>query len=228
MNECIIKSKYANLDASRPLRNGFCEVIYGENKTYEQMKDIIKALIDAGKNIFATRVSEEIASKLVKNFEKLLYHKISRTLKLVQKEIELKKGSVAICTGGTADIQVAEEAYQTLEMFGIESERFYDVGVAGLHRILSKIDAIKDKNVIIVIAGMEGALPSVVGGLFKQPIIAVPTSIGYGANLDGLTTLHAMLTSCAEGISVVNIDNGFGAACSAIRILNLSSDKNEH
>lgn len=214
----------ANFDTQRPLRNGFSEVIYGENKTFEQIKKIITAVYPKKLNIFATRISREKGNKLRSEFDKLDYDETSKTFQIIQKDMRPLNGEIAICCAGTADIPVAEEAFKTALFFGTEPKRYYDVGVAGLHRLIAKCDELKSADVIIVAAGMEGALPSVVGGLFHQPIIAVPTSVGYGVNLKGVTTLLAMLNSCAEGIAIVNIDNGFGAACCAIRILNVTSN----
>ncbi len=215
----------AKIDIHRPIRNGFSEVIYGAEKTVEQIEAIVQALSEKGHNILGTRVDPKKGDHLSKVFDRLTYDATSRTFKLIHRDILPREGSVAICSGGTADIPVAEETYQTLSFFGVEAKRYYDVGVAGLHRLMNHQNDLKKSDIIIVIAGMEGALPSVVGGLFSQPIIAVPTSVGYGTNLKGLTTLFSILTSCSEGIVAVNIDNGFGAACSAIRILNSYTNK---
>lgn len=215
----------ANIDTHRPLRNGLSEVIYGEGKSYDQIKKIVEGIYSKNHNIFGTRIDEEKGSMLRKDFEGLDYDKLSRTFQVIKKPRGIISGKLSICCAGTADMPVAEEAYRTASFFGVEIERHYDVGIAGLHRLISKSESLRATDVIIVVAGMEGALPSVVGGLFPQPIIAVPTSVGYGVSMNGVTTLHAMLSSCAEGIVVVNIDNGFGAACSAIRILNSTSNK---
>lgn len=215
----------ANLDIHRPLRNGFSEVIFGEGKNFEQIRGIVAALLGKNLNVFASRVSGEAGSMLAREFENLEYNKSSRTFKIIVRRQTPVNASIAVCCAGTADIPVAEEAYETAKFYGVSADRHYDIGVAGLHRIISKADEIKKSDVIIAVAGMEGALPSVMGGMFAQPIIAVPTSIGYGVNAGGANALMSMLGSCAEGISVVNIDNGFGAACSAMRIINRITDK---
>lgn len=217
---------FANLDIERPLRNGLQEVIYGEGKTYEQVKGIVEALLARGQNIFATRIEKEMGERLSKEFARLTYDCVSRTFSIIQKDVMPVNGSVAILAAGTSDIPVAEEACTTVAFFGAKPVRYYDVGVAGLHRLINRVPEIKRSDILIVIAGMEGALPSVVGGIFSQPVIAVPTSIGYGVCENGRTALMAMLTSCAEGIVVTNIDNGFGAACAAIRILNRYANMN--
>lgn len=210
----------ANMDMHRPLRNGFSEVVYGEGKSLEQIREIIKALSAKNFNLFGTRIDEEKGMRLKDEFDKLSYDRTSRTFQLIERPIEPLKGNITICCAGTADVPVAEEAFMTACFFGVRPKKCYDVGVAGLHRLISKKEELKGADVLIVIAGMEGALPSVVGGMFAQPIIAVPTSIGYGVNFKGITALMSMLGGCAEGVAVVNIDNGFGAACCALRILN--------
>lgn len=208
-----------NIDYQRKERNGFHEVIFSSHKSLSQLSAIVKELIERKKNIFATRLSEEKGAELVKQFQCVTYDPLSQTLTYFYEKPALHNGSLAILAAGTADTIVAEEAYRTAHFYGVEATRFYDVGVAGLHRLLNSVEKIKKFDVIICVAGMEGALPSVVGGLMDQPIIAVPTSVGYGVHLQGLSTLAAMLNSCSEGITVVNIDNGFGAACAAMRIL---------
>ena len=207
------------LDTKRAGRNGFAESIFCEGKNFEQICRIIEEMRDKGLNILGTRVASEVGEKLSQQFHGLDYHSLSRTFQWVQKGPPLIKGSLGVLAAGTADTSVAEEAFQTAKFYGVEAKRFYDVGVAGLHRLLSKIEEIRKCDVIIAVAGMEGALASVVGGLVDAPVIACPTSVGYGTNFGGLVTLGAMLNSCAEGITVVNIDNGFGAACAALRIL---------
>ncbi|MDO4489410.1 MAG: nickel pincer cofactor biosynthesis protein LarB [Eubacteriales bacterium] len=202
---------YAKIDNHRKLRQGAAEVIYGAGKTPEQIKGIIEAMQRSGeKTILITRLSEEDAEEINESV-KIDYHKDAR----IGIAGELPKadgiGRVVVATGGTSDIPVAEEAALTLEALGNETVRLYDVGVAGLHRLLSHLDEIMDASVIIAIAGMEGALASVIGGLADCPVIAVPTSVGYGASFDGLSALLSMMNSCASGVSVVNIDNGFGA-----------------
>jgi NCAIR mutase (PurE)-related protein len=209
----------ARYDSHRVLRNGFSEVIYCEGKKPEHVVKITKEINKQGHNVFGTRAGEEVASHLSVEFPNLDYDSVSRTFRIMARETKPAKGDLAIACGGTADLQVAEEARRTAEFFGIEARRFYDVGIAGLHRVLSHIDEIRSADAVIAVAGMEGALPSVLGGLIDCPIIAVPTSVGYGANLGGIAALLAMLNSCSEGIAVTNIDNGFGAACAALRII---------
>ena len=221
----LINIGCASLDSHRFLRNGFNEVIYGEGKSVEQIKNIVAVLGSKKMNIFGTRTDRSKAALLKDEFQGLSYNETSRTFKLISKAPEPIPGIISICCAGTADIPVAEEAFETASFFGLEAERHYDVGVAGLHRLIERVEDLKKSDVLIVIAGMEGALPSVVGGIFHQPIIAVPTSIGYGTNFSGITPLLSMLNSCAEGITVVNIDNGFGATCAAIRILNTYTNK---
>ncbi len=202
---------YAKIDNHRELRVGYPEVIYCESKTPEQIKGIVEFMLAKGNNILGTRASEE-AYKLVKEIcPKAEYNKEARTITIKNKEAETTSTYIAIVTAGTSDIPVAEEAAITAEIFGNRVERIYDVGVAGIHRLFDKIELIREAKIIIVVAGMEGALASVLGGLVDKPVIAVPTSVGYGANFGGLSALLCMLNSCASGISVVNIDNGFGA-----------------
>lgn len=202
-----------NIDTHRSLRKGFPEVIYGEGKTAVQIKAVIKAMTGRKENCLVTRIDEKKARALKKAFPGAAYCKVSRTFFVKSHRIDVSgRGVIMVISAGTSDIPVAEEAALVAEYMGNTVRRLYDVGVAGIHRLLSKKDDIWAANVLIVVAGMEGALPSVVAGLVSRPVIAVPTSVGYGANLGGLTTLFAMLNSCASGISVVNIDNGFGAA----------------
>ena len=209
-------------DGHRALRNGFSEVILCEGKDKEHLMTIVSKLVERGLNVFGTRASPEIGGEIARNFSskpRADYDPVSRTFKIISREVAPLKGRLAILCAGTADLPVAEEARRTAEYFGFESQCFYDVGVAGLHRLVLNLEDLRTADCAIVVAGMEGALPSVVGGLVASPIVACPTSVGYGANLKGFTALLAMLNSCSEGITVVNIDNGFGAACAAIRIL---------
>lgn len=202
---------YAKIDNHREIRNGYPEVIYCENKSNEHIKGIIENMLKTGNNILATRATRE-NYEYVKDIDSdIEYYEIPRLIVIKKKEIKISGGTVLIATGGTSDIKVAEEAAITLEIFGNKVERLYDVGVAGIHRLLSNKDKLNESNVIITVAGMEGALASVVGGLTDKPVIAVPTSVGYGASFNGLAALLAMLNSCASGVGVVNIDNGFGA-----------------
>ena len=203
---------YAHIDHHRNLRNGFPEVIYCKGKSDEHILGIIERMNKKNTNILGTRCRKETFDKIAKIYPNAEYEEVSQILKIKNEEIkEQGKGKILIITGGTSDIPVADEAYYTAKFFGNEVERIYDVGVAGIHRLLSHRNIIEEARVIVAVAGMEGALASVVGGLVDVPVIAVPTSVGYGANFDGLAPLLAMLNSCASGISVVNIDNGFGA-----------------
>ncbi len=195
-------------------------MIYAEGKTPEQVGEIFARLREHG-NILATRVSPAVARQVRSMCPGARYNALARTLTWVAGEIAFKEGEIAIVTAGTSDLPVAEEARETCVMFGSRAFVVPDVGVAGLHRLLDRLDELRRARVVIVVAGMEGALASVVGGLLPQPIVAVPTSVGYGAALAGFAALCGMLTSCASGVTVVNIDNGFGAACAACKINNL-------
>lgn len=209
---------FAKIDNHREMRVGYPEVIYCEGKTYEQIKEIIKYMDSNHENILATRVDAETGMRLSTDFTKGRYNDLGKTFTIRNKEILESKDFIAIVSGGTSDLAVVEEAYETAKIFGNQVKKFTDVGVAGIHRLFSVIEEIRKAKVIIVVAGMEGALASVVGGLVNQPVIAVPTSIGYGANFKGISALLSMLNSCASGVTVVNIDNGFGAAYSASQI----------
>lgn len=211
----------AKLDYHRALRSGFGEVVYCPGKTQEQLAAIYKSFARRRENVMGTRASKEQAEQMLKYVAGVEYEETSRILKL-QFEKPKAEGHIAVCTGGTSDIPVAEEAAQTAEFFGAKVERIYDVGVAGVHRLLSKLEEIRRANCIVAVAGMEGALPGVVAGLVDRPVIAVPTSVGYGAGFGGLAPLLTMLNSCAEGIAVVNIDNGFGAGYMATQINRLA------
>lgn len=217
---------YANIDYNRRKRTGVSEVIYGEGKTKEQILGIIQNMLEHDqKNILATRVSEEKAHYVINEYPNFKYDKIAQALILNEEPLQKNRGIIAVICAGTSDIPIAKEAYLTAEFLGNDVELISDVGVAGIHRVLNKIDVIERANVLVVVAGMEGALASVVGGLTDKPVIAVPTSIGYGANFKGLSALLAMLNSCASGISVVNIDNGFGAGYMAHTINCLGGKK---
>jgi hypothetical protein len=211
---------HTKFDLHRALRNGFPEVVYGEGKTPEQVGEIFTRMGDRS-NILATRVSREMADHVLSVCPDAEYNAMGRTLTLAREPLAYREGEIAIVTAGTSDLSVAEEARATCEMLGSHARITSDVGVAGIHRLLDRLDDIRKARVIIVIAGMEGALSSVIGGLVSQPIIAVPTSVGYGAAFSGLSALLGMLTSCASGVTVVNIDNGFGAACAACKINSL-------
>ena len=212
---------FARLDMSRRERTGTAETIYCPGKTPEQLVGILRAFRERGCAVLGSRCSAEQFAYAQSHDLPVSYHELSRTLLLEGPAHPALPGRLAVCTGGTADIPVAEEAARTAEFFGAAVDRFYDVGVAGLHRLLSSIESIRRADVIIAVAGMEGALGSVIAGLVKAPVIAVPTSVGYGASFQGLAPLLSMLNSCAEGLSVVNIDNGFGAAVQACRILHM-------
>ena len=204
--------EYAHIDHHRSIRNGYPEVIYCKGKSDDHILGIIEKMNEKGSNILGTRCEKVTFDKITKLYPNAKYDELSKILTIQNEEIKNEgKGTILIVTGGTSDIPVADEAYYTALFLGNKVERLYDVGVAGIHRLLNNRDIIEKARVIVAVAGMEGALPSVVGGLVDVPVIAVPTSVGYGANFDGLAPLLAMLNSCASGISVVNIDNGFGA-----------------
>ena len=211
--------EYATVDHHREIRTGYPEVIYCEGKSINHLEGIIREMTKQGQNILCSRISREQAQHVCSVFSNAEYHQEARVVVLKQKEILFFKQKILILTAGTADIPVAEEASVTAAMMGGKTERLYDAGVAGIHRLLLNKEKLDDCAVIIVVAGMEGALPSVVGGLVDKPVIAVPTSIGYGTSFGGITPLLAMLNSCANGIGVVNIDNGFGAAYLAVSIV---------
>ncbi|WP_043636915.1 nickel pincer cofactor biosynthesis protein LarB [Desulfovibrio sp. TomC] len=211
---------HTKIDLHRALRNGFPEVIYGEGKTPEQVGDIFVRMREHA-NVLATRVSPEMAAHVQSVCPEVRYNPLGRTLTAVRGDIVYRAGEIGIITAGTSDLPVAEEARVTCEMLGSRAFVISDVGVAGIHRLLGKLDELRKARVLVVVAGMEGALASVVGGLLSQPIVAVPTSVGYGACFSGLSALLGMLTSCASGVTVVNIDNGFGAACAACKINNI-------
>lgn len=203
---------FAKVDHHRALRAGMPEVIFGPGKDPTHLASIFENLVSHGNNVLATRVTTEQVRAVRKKYRKTEHNQLARTLSLKQKDERLGKGRVVIVSAGTSDVPVAEEAAVTAELMGNEVGRIYDVGVAGIHRLLAHKDALSEARVLIVCAGMEGALPSVVGGLVGVPVIAVPTSIGYGASFGGLTALLGMMNSCASNVTVVNIDNGFGAA----------------
>jgi len=206
----------ATVDHHRTLRQGFPEVIFGQGKSISQMQTIISALLAKGGNVLATRVNGAKGAKLRELFPNAVYHQDARALTIEQHPIKIRgKGKILVVCAGTSDISVAAEALLTARLMGNEVEKLYDVGVAGLHRLLSRRGVLAEASVLIVVAGMEGALPSVVGGLVDKPVIAVPTSVGYGAAFGGVAALLGMLNSCAAGVTVVNIDNGFGAAYAA-------------
>jgi hypothetical protein len=209
---------FARLDLDRAGRCGQPEVVFCPGKTAGQVLEIFRAMAGAGQNTLATRVSPELARDLLAAFPDAAYHEAARCVTRDVAPLPPLTGGVAVVTAGTADLPVAEEAALVAERMGARVERIYDVGVAGLHRLVRHLGRLRAARALVVVAGMEGALPSVVGGLVSVPIIAVPTSVGYGTHLGGLTPLLAMLNSCAAGVTVVNIDNGFGAGVAAARI----------
>jgi NCAIR mutase (PurE)-related protein len=209
---------YAKPDFDRLRRRGLPEVIYGSGKTAEQIVAIMRALNEAEQNAFATRITPEQADIICSSIPKALYFKDARIIISDVIPLPEQKGKVAVLCAGTSDLFVAEEAAITAERMGAKVVRMYDVGVAGIHRLMSRVEYFTDANAIVVVAGMEGALPSVVGGLTDKPVIACPTSVGYGASFGGIAALLAMLNSCASGVTVVNIDNGFGAGVAAALI----------
>lgn len=206
------------LDSHRELRRGHPEVIYCAGKTVVQVRTIVAAMLESGGDILATRATPEMAAAVAELHPAAYYNPVGQTIAIQRRVRALTESWIAIVTAGTSDLPVAEEAAETALLFGNRIERVNDVGVAGLHRLLARLDVIRAARVCIVIAGMEGALASVVAGLVARPVVAVPTSVGYGANFNGLSALLGMLTSCAGGVGVVNIDNGFGAACLASMI----------
>ena len=213
--------EYAKLDTHRKTRSGFAEVIFCSGKADEHLLQIFRRLYDAEGEVLGTRASLHQYDLVRQVFPQVQYDEISRILK-IEKEGKERIGKVAVCTAGTADIPVAEEAAQTAEFFGSRVERIYDVGVSGLHRLLSRLDVIQSANCVVAVAGMEGALASVLGGLVSNPVLAVPTSVGYGASMHGLSALLTMINSCANGMAVLNIDNGYGAGYMATQINRLA------
>ncbi len=206
---------FVNIDTDRLHRTGLPEVIYSAGKTTEQVRLIAERMYQKGIDILATRASEEIFEAVKTVVPGAVYNSLAKTIVYKHREEDAGKGYIAVVSAGTSDLPVAEEAVETARFLNNKVETIYDVGVAGIHRLFNKWELIRNARVIIVVAGMEGALASVVGGLVDKPVIGVPTSIGYGANFQGLSALLSMLNSCAAGVSVVNIDNGFGAACQA-------------
>ena len=206
---------FAKVDHHRAIRCGFPEVIYCEGKTIDQVAEIFDCCARSGANLLATRASNEIHEAISQSHPNAQDHEMARAITLRQRDAVPSAGTIAIVSAGTSDLPVAEEARVTAEIMDQRTNCFYDVGVAGIHRLLAYSEALQAANVLVVVAGMEGALPSVVGGLVDCPVIAVPTSVGYGASFGGLAALLAMLNSCASGVTVVNIDNGFGAGYTA-------------
>ena len=217
---------YAKLDSHREIRSGFPEVVYCSRKPDEYLVQIYQRLFVDNGEVFGTRASEHQYEIIKAVLPQVVYDELSHILK-VEKPDKKRTGKIAVCTAGTADIPVAEEAAQTAEFFGAEVDRIYDVGVSGIHRLFAKLDVIQKANCVVAVAGMEGALASIMGGLVSNPVIAVPTSVGYGASMNGLSALLTMINSCANGIAVVNIDNGYGAGYMATQINRLAETKKE-
>jgi hypothetical protein len=216
---------FAQVDTHRALRKGFPEVIFGEGKTPEQVLKIAAKLLEHEQSVLATRVTAAHARLLRKKFRHAVHHEMARCVTIEKKPLPKRPGTIAVICAGTSDLPVAEEAAVTAEIMGNRVERVNDVGVAGVHRLFNRLEGIRRATVVIVVAGMEGALPSVVAGLVSKPVIAVPTSVGYGASFGGLAALLGMLNSCASGLTVVNIDNGFGAGYAASQINALVRDR---
>lgn len=211
---------YARVDHHRTLRLGMAEVVFAPGKSVDHLAGVAQSLIDAGQDVLVTRLEAQMFEQVSARVPGLVYRQPARTASFQARPVELtREERVAVVSAGTSDVPVAEEAIETLRMAGIGCRRFFDVGVAGLHRLLAVMPELSRAEALIVIAGMEGALPSVVGGLVGAPVIAVPTSVGYGTALGGFTALLGMLTSCASGVTVVNVDNGFGAAMAVVRQL---------
>ncbi len=218
---CVAEMGYAKLDMERDARTGFPEVIYCQRKTDEFLVSIFRKMLERYGEVFGTRASDHQYRVVREAIPEAVYDPVSHILKVEKKDKE-RIGRIAVCTAGTADISVAEEAAQTAEFFGSAVDRIYDVGVSGIHRLFAHMEEIRAANCVIAVAGMEGALASVLGGLVRNPVIAVPTSVGYGASLNGLSALLTMINSCANGIAVVNIDNGYGAGYMATQINRLA------
>lgn len=202
---------FANVDHHRSIRNGFPEVIFGQGKTPEHIEKISTSILERSSKLLITRTNRDAFDRIIKIFPNAVYHDVCNAITVRRDDNDSRIGKIAIVTAGTSDIPVAEEAAITADIMGSNVDRLYDVGVAGIHRVLNNIELLQQANVIVCVAGMEGALPSVVGGLVNAPVIAVPTSIGYGASFGGIAALLGMLNSCASNVTVVNIDNGFGA-----------------
>ena len=213
---------YAQVDTHRALRKGFPEIIFGAGKTPAQVAGIAGKLVDHQQRVLATRIGPDHARAMKKKFKHAVYHELARCITIDPRPLPKRQGTIAVICAGTSDLPVAEEAAVTAEIMGNRVDRIHDAGVAGLHRILGRLERLQKANVVVVVAGMEGALPSVVSGLVDKPVIAVPTSIGYGASFGGIAALLGMLNSCASGVTVVNIDNGFGAGFAASQINTLA------
>ena len=217
---------FAQVDVHRALRKGFPEVIFGAGKTPEQVVRIAAKLLNHERRVLITRATAAHAAAVRRKFKQAVFHEMARCVTVDRKPLAKRQGTIAVVCAGTSDLPVAEEAAVTAEIMGNRVERIADVGVAGVHRLFGQLERIQKANVVIVVAGMEGALPSVVAGLVSSPVIAVPTSIGYGASFGGLAPLLGMLNSCGSGVTVVNIDNGFGAGYAASQINSLTDRRN--
>lgn len=222
----FVQLGHQRLDTHREGRTALPEVVFGASKSISQLREIVSYFSEHRESLLITRLDEPNAETLCEEFPGLSYDRLAR-LGSIQRSRNNVKGTVAVITAGASDIPVAEEAARSLEFFGAETRRAYDCGVAGLHRLFAAAPAIASADVLIVVAGMDGALPSVTAGLFSVPVIAVPTSVGYGASFEGLSALLTMMNSCAPGLSVVNIDNGFGAAMAAVSILRLAARRQD-
>lgn len=216
---------FARLDSHRALRSGFAEVVFCLGKSTEQIIQIMKKLSEGVDPVLATRAAPDVYEAVKDAIPQAIYHELARTIVVQKEPLPKRPGKILVISAGTADIPAAEEAAVTADVMGNVVEHLYDVGVAGLHRLLGDLERIQSASVLIVVAGMEGALPSVVGGLVQRPVIAVPTSVGYGASFGGIAALLGMLNSCAAGVTVVNIDNGFGAGYAASLMNRLLEDK---
>ncbi len=212
------------LDLERDVRCGQPEVVFGAGKSNSQLRSIVASMAAAGRNVLITRIRAEIAKELAMGYESAQSDEVARTWQLLSAPVPRRCGCVAVVSAGASDAPVSGEAMRTLAFFGVAAVQISDVGVAGIHRLVRRLEEIRECDIVIVVAGMEGALPSVLGGLVAAPVIAVPTSVGYGASFQGLSALLGMLNSCASGITVVNIDNGFGAASAATRMLHLKKE----
>lgn len=215
---------FAQVDLHRSLRKNFPEVIYGEGKSPQQVLRIATKIAEREERLLVTRIDGGHARAVRKKFKRAVHHEIARCITIEKRPLPKRPGSIVVVCAGTSDMPVAEEAAVTADIMGNQVERIYDVGVAGLYRLLHRLEAIQQANVVIAVAGMEGALPSVVAGLVSRPVIAVPTSVGYGASFGGLSALFSMLNSCSSGLTVVNINNGFGAGYAASQINALAAE----
>jgi NCAIR mutase (PurE)-related protein len=218
----VVDLGFAQVDTHRALRKGFPEVVFGAGKTPEQVLKITTKLVEREERVLVTRITPEHARLLRKRFKRAVHHELAKCVTIEKTPSEKRSGTIAVACAGTSDLPIAEEAAVTAEIMGNHVERISDIGVAGVHRLFGRLETLQSANVVIVVAGMEGALPSVVAGLVSKPVIAVPTSVGYGASFGGLAALLGMLNSCSSGLTVVNIDNGFGAGYAASQINELA------